>query len=35
VRIDVANDGRAVCMAQGTVLIMAPKAGGSGASTGG
>src|SRR5689334_17751580 len=35
VRIDVANDGRAVCMAQGTVLIMAPKAGDSGASTGG
>src|SRR5881394_2984629 len=26
VRIDVANDGRAVCAAQGTVLIMAPKA---------
>ncbi len=25
VRIDVVNDGRPVCMAQGTVLIMAPK----------
>jgi 1,4-dihydroxy-2-naphthoyl-CoA hydrolase len=27
VRIDVDNDGRAVCVAQGTVLIMAPKDG--------
>ncbi|HEY7136371.1 MAG TPA: PaaI family thioesterase [Acidimicrobiia bacterium] len=35
VRIDVMNDGRAVCMAQGTVLIMAPKAGDGGESTGG
>jgi len=26
VRIDVDNDGRQVCIAQGTVLIMAPKA---------
>ncbi|MGH9138995.1 MAG: PaaI family thioesterase [Acidimicrobiales bacterium] len=26
VRIDVENAGRAVCLAQGTVLIMAPKA---------
>ena len=25
VRIDVDNDGRAVCLAQGTVLIMAPR----------
>jgi len=27
VRIDVANDGRPVCAAQGTVTIVAPKAG--------
>lgn len=25
VRIEVANDGRPVCLAQGTVLVMAPK----------
>jgi uncharacterized protein (TIGR00369 family) len=25
VRIDVENEGRAVCLAQGTVLVMAPK----------
>ena len=27
VRIDVENDGRLACVAQGTVLVMAPKAG--------
>jgi 1,4-dihydroxy-2-naphthoyl-CoA hydrolase len=27
VRIDVENDGRLVCVAQGTVLVMAPKPG--------
>jgi uncharacterized protein (TIGR00369 family) len=27
VRVEVVNDGRAVCLAQGTVLIVAPQAG--------
>lgn len=30
VRIEVANDGRGVCMAQGTVLVMPPKGGDAG-----